>query len=742
MTSFRLYIFIFFSVGISGCALTSYDDSIYSGTKNIAQVKDGIGTVKYVDSVYNGNLANGVPNGAGVVSFHNGDEYTGDMQNGNMHGQGRFIYSNSIQNGFEFYEGAFRDDIKSGFGVMVWKSGAKYEGHWRNMQNGEGSYVYPKGSALEAYEGGFQEGAFNGVGYLRSKPTIKNGQWVVQEYRGEFLNNEKNGSGRQCTVLSENKSTSRIFKNERCNGELVTGFWREGKKHGKFSVDFSNGTFQRYYTFDQLSSKDGFFRDEILAQISQKNGARNKLSELFEKASEGKTLSEIRSELLRIPQRFVGIQDILRSDWRKAYLDPDLLNELVSMDVKIERFDKEQQLIEQERKNLIARLERKRKQAKDDRARLERQYEKRLAEAEKKAASSQSNESGFGTFMRYGMAAAVAGSAAYYGKKGGLSQSQIDSNIKSGVNKFLTPKERQIMAGGYKNKYAEVDAIWEKNNRMISEHLAKLDEKKWALERRRQLALNESINQGSPRVYPYKKTPEKKKFISKADMEAPYVDYRITVPGSVNVISNKNSSDVRNVNVVGERQSALADPLRRSTASGRQNINPTTNVTDSRNSSRSRYDGWSNDKGSSPVPKADDLVGTEKKEYFMYSESMAFCWAGQQNRAKWRCRSDGVAGFNMGTKDTIEAALNGVGCPNGTNERELRFNGDEGIMLFCQKPFRGTGKSLVKKYPSLASFKAERKTYKCISENGACDESSSKRGTGPTHTKKKWTMFE
>lgn len=53
---------------------------------------------------YEGELANGLPDGKGKLTLHSGDTYEGDFLKGKRHGFGKYIY----KSGQEFYEGQFK----------------------------------------------------------------------------------------------------------------------------------------------------------------------------------------------------------------------------------------------------------------------------------------------------------------------------------------------------------------------------------------------------------------------------------------------------------------------------------------------------------------------------------------------------------------------------------------------------------------------------------------------------------
>jgi hypothetical protein len=83
------------------------------------------------------------------------------------------------------YEGAFRDRKMSGYGVMTWPAGARYEGErQKDNMNGYGIFTWPDGGH---YEGEFRDGQRAGHGVM----TLANGD----RWEGEFSNDKENGLG-------------------------------------------------------------------------------------------------------------------------------------------------------------------------------------------------------------------------------------------------------------------------------------------------------------------------------------------------------------------------------------------------------------------------------------------------------------------------------------------------------------------------------------------------------------------
>ncbi len=97
-------------------------------------------------------------NGHGLLVFETGNKYKGEFKDGKRHGEGTFI----------------------------WKSGAKYKGDWRDDQmSGTGTYIYPD---RRHYKGEFSNNKIHGTGTLfdAEGSILKEGEWEM----GEFVEQE------------------------------------------------------------------------------------------------------------------------------------------------------------------------------------------------------------------------------------------------------------------------------------------------------------------------------------------------------------------------------------------------------------------------------------------------------------------------------------------------------------------------------------------------------------------------
>lgn len=182
---------------------------------------NGAGTLTFDNGdTYVGAFRDGAPFGQGVLTAANGNKYVGDWQKGKQHGLGTLTFANG-----DTYVGGFQDGMRSGQGTQVFANGARYAGEWRlDKPHGQGVYDFADG---KRYAGAFAQGERSGPGTL----TFTDGL----QYTGSFRRGEKDGSG-----------TLRFP-----NGDRYTGLFRDGKRSG-----------QGVYLFSSGSKYDGEYRDD------------------------------------------------------------------------------------------------------------------------------------------------------------------------------------------------------------------------------------------------------------------------------------------------------------------------------------------------------------------------------------------------------------------------------------------------------------------------------------------------
>jgi hypothetical protein len=86
-------------------------------------------------------------------------EYIGEWKDGNFHGEGKSVDKNKNK-----YEGQFINNLKDGFGEMVFVTGGSYIGEWKlGEPNGQGTFISNSG---EKFVGGFRGSQWFGQGTL------------------------------------------------------------------------------------------------------------------------------------------------------------------------------------------------------------------------------------------------------------------------------------------------------------------------------------------------------------------------------------------------------------------------------------------------------------------------------------------------------------------------------------------------------------------------------------------------
>lgn len=117
-----------------------------SATYQNGRVQDGTASVMWSDGAYfEGTIASGMPDGAGVLTCANGDRFEGSWKHGALNGHGSIAWASGDR-----YDGEFADGRAEGHGIQVWANGDRYDGNWHNsLPSGAGS-VTPKGGSTIA----------------------------------------------------------------------------------------------------------------------------------------------------------------------------------------------------------------------------------------------------------------------------------------------------------------------------------------------------------------------------------------------------------------------------------------------------------------------------------------------------------------------------------------------------------------------------------------------------------------
>ncbi len=160
-----------------------------------------------------------------TITFADGSKYTGEVnENGEPHGRGVLDYPDT-QNRCKKYEGEFADGLFHGKGIMLYINGRKYDGDWvKGLRQGKGNEETPIG---DVYVGDFANDKRHGKGYA----TTHRNETVIGEFEdGRFI--------KGTIIKSQNEKFEGEFRNSGVdlwngvysrNGEVLAKY-KEGKE--------------------------------------------------------------------------------------------------------------------------------------------------------------------------------------------------------------------------------------------------------------------------------------------------------------------------------------------------------------------------------------------------------------------------------------------------------------------------------------------------------------------------------
>lgn len=124
---------------------------------------NALATSTSIDSLDN-DMAAATVAGKGVITYDNGDVYTGELRGGRRHGKGRLVFANG-----DVYDGDWARDVRSGSGALSTGTGI-FTGEFRgDKMVGSGRIVYSNG---DVYEGDWRDGVRHGVGKFTAASTM------------------------------------------------------------------------------------------------------------------------------------------------------------------------------------------------------------------------------------------------------------------------------------------------------------------------------------------------------------------------------------------------------------------------------------------------------------------------------------------------------------------------------------------------------------------------------------------
>jgi len=178
--------------------VTYPDGAIHDGQWVMGRAH-GTGTYYSSSTRYEGEWLNNLKHGTATEESADGSRYSGEYFAGHRHGRGKINWPNGC-----VFEGQFRHDDATGFGVFSWPDGRRYQGCWSDSRmHGQGRMEWSDG---RAFEGQFRDDMKDGMGTF---------WWPDgKTYAGTWKDDQQHGSG---IVVSS-------------AGDSRTGEWREGTR--------------------------------------------------------------------------------------------------------------------------------------------------------------------------------------------------------------------------------------------------------------------------------------------------------------------------------------------------------------------------------------------------------------------------------------------------------------------------------------------------------------------------------
>ena len=89
---------------------------------------------------YMGEMKEGLPDGAGKITYDDGQSYIGEYSHGRENGKGVKTYGDGNK-----YDGELKNGLFEGYGIFHWVNGKRYEGYWsQSKRHGKGVVYDPQ----------------------------------------------------------------------------------------------------------------------------------------------------------------------------------------------------------------------------------------------------------------------------------------------------------------------------------------------------------------------------------------------------------------------------------------------------------------------------------------------------------------------------------------------------------------------------------------------------------------------
>ncbi|CAA0104636.1 Uncharacterised protein [Halioglobus japonicus] len=263
---------------------------------SIAKLADG--------AIYTGDIQNGLLHGEGTLRWPEGSFYEGAFKDGLLHGQGEYVDVSGNRYVGQFIEGQF-----SGRGTIQLKDGGIYEGQTKGWQmDGEGEYRFER----SVYRGTFEEDALTGQGeYLEDGELMYRGSFRDWTFHGDGERFEEGGHWQgefedglmtQGTHILdtggryEGEVSFRTYHGDGtltlANGDRYVGEFHYGEYHGEGSM---------YLAKEQegIIEYSGKWRDGVLVESPQNHLVKNYEAQL--ESALYREADLLQEELSRVP---------------------------------------------------------------------------------------------------------------------------------------------------------------------------------------------------------------------------------------------------------------------------------------------------------------------------------------------------------------------------------------------------------------------------------------------------------
>jgi hypothetical protein len=147
----------------------------------------------------------------------------------------------------EHYTGSWKNNLRHGKGVLIYRNGAKYEGDWyQGLRQGLGT--------LWAYENGKYKVKYNG-GWHADVPTGR-GMYYDPDgntYEGEWVDGRRGGHGKMCYGAAARGHVGVVYE----------GQWKDDIRHGRGTMTYANGNvYEGHWESDVRSGMGTLFMND------------------------------------------------------------------------------------------------------------------------------------------------------------------------------------------------------------------------------------------------------------------------------------------------------------------------------------------------------------------------------------------------------------------------------------------------------------------------------------------------